>query len=85
MYGKRTCYFHVIHEDFHVCFRLFLGPDPKKCINHIMICVTDNVSCVKLLSVGLNASIRVMIRYSNDFGIEVNCEELLKLPSNSLH
>ena len=40
---------------------------------------------MKLLSVGLNPSIRVLVRYSNDFGIEVNCEELLKLPSNSLH
>ena len=49
-----------------------------------MICATD-VSCVNLLSVGLNPSIRVLIRYSNDFGIEVNYEELLKVPSNSLH
>ena len=39
-----------------------------------MICTTDNVSCVKVLSVGLNPSIRVLIRYSKDFGIEVNCE-----------
>ena len=37
------------------------------------------------MSVGLNPSIRVLMRYSNDFAIEVNCEEWLKLPSNSLH
>ena len=54
-------------------------------IPHNDLCQADNVSCVNFLSVGLNSSIRVLIRYSNDIGIEVNCEELLKTPSNSLH
>ena len=37
------------------------------------------------MSVGLNPSIRVLTRYRYDFGIKVDCEELLKLPPNSFH
>ena len=53
-------------------------------VPHNYLCHWQYFLC-KIIVCKTEPSIRVVIRYSNDFGIEVNCEELLKLLSNSLH